>query len=475
MLNDRSRMLADEKIGSLLFKLSLPAIIGMIVQALYNVVDAIFIGRGVGPMGIAGVAIDFPIQLLVMAIAQMIGIGAASIISRSLGEQNKGRAEKTMGNLFFLAVLFGFSITVFGLWFMDPLLILFGATKEILPYARDYIKVILFGTFLMTFGMSTNNVVRAEGNAKVAMGTMLLGAGTNVALDPIFIFGLHMGMEGAALATVISQMVTFVWLAQYFLSGKSIMKFHLKNMKLDKSIVSEIFSIGSSAFVRQSSGSILAGILNHVLAFYGGNIAITIYGLINRLLSFFFLPTLGIGQGFQPIAGFSYGMKRYDRTKKSIYLASIVASVMTTAGFLVMEIFPSQLVGMFTTDQTLIASTVGPLRTMIWMFPFVGFMIVASTLFQAIGKALPAFIISMARQIIFLIPLVLILPRFMKLPGVWISFPLASFLTLILTIVMFIAEMKELNRKMRETRSPTNEAAMYPHVNNENTEKGSDC
>ncbi len=460
-MNDRSKMLAEEKVGSLLFKLSLPAAVGMIAQSLYNVIDAIFIGRGVGPMGIAGVAIDFPIQLLIMAMAQMIGIGAASIISRSLGNQDRERAEKTMGNLFSLAILTGVLITIFGLWFLGPLLVLFGSTKGILPYARDYMSVIFFGTLFMIFGMSTNNVVRAEGNAKVAMGTMLLGAGTNTVLDPVFIFGLHMGMQGAALATIISQMATFTWLVQYFLSGKSVMKFHFKNLKFDRSIVKETFSVGLSAFVRQSSGSILAGILNHTLAFYGGNLAITIYGLINRLLSFFLMPAFGIGQGFQPIAGFSYGSKRYDRTKKSIYLAIIVASVITTTGFLIMELFATQLIGMFTTDRSLISASVGPLRIMILMFSFVGFMTIVSTLFQAIGKAIPAFILSMTRQIIFLIPLVLILPRFMNLSGVWISFPLASFFTMILTIVMFVIEMKNLKRKMMEIKKSLESEKVY--------------
>lgn len=460
-MNDRSRMLAEERVGSLLFKLSLPAAVGMIAQSLYNVVDAIFIGRGVGPMGIAGVAIDFPIQLLVMAMAQMVGIGAASIISRSLGEKNTERAEKAMGNLFSLAFVSGVLIMIFGLRFLDPLLILFGSTKGILPYARDYMNVIFAGTVFMVFGMATNNVVRAEGNARVAMGTMLLGAGTNIVLDPILIFGFHMGMQGAALATVISQMATFSWLAQYFFSGKSVMKFRFKNLKLDRAIVGETFSVGSSAFVRQSSGSILAGILNHLLAFYGGNIAITIYGLINRLLSFFQMPVFGVGQGFQPIAGFSYGSKRYDRMKKSIYLAIAAASVMTVSGFFVMEIFSPQLIGMFTTDKSLISASVGPLRIMILIFPFFGFLMIVSTLFQAIGRAVPAFILSMARQIIFLMPLVFILPRFMKLPGVWLSFPIASFFSLILTAAMFVSEMRKLNKKVKKTVDSDGKETVY--------------
>jgi len=447
-MDKRSKMLANDSIGSLLFKLSLPAAIGMIVHALYNVVDAIFVGRGVGVMGIAGIAIGFPIQLAVMAIAQTIGIGAASIVSRSLGARNMERAEKTMGNAFSFAFILGAAVMVFGLIFIDPLLALFGSTKTILPFAKAYLNVILFGSMFITFNMSMNNVVRAEGNAKIAMGTMLIGAITNIILDPIFIFGFNMGIRGAALATVISQGVTFVWLMYYFLSGKSVMKFHIRHLKPDKGIAVEAFSIGASSSVRQISGSVLVAILNHTLALYGGDISIALFGLINRLSMFALMPAFGVAQGFQPIAGFSYGAKRYSRTKKSLYLTIIVATIITTTGFLIMMLFPSQLIGLFTTDQDLIARGIMPLRIIILTFPFIGFMVVVSTLFQAIGKPVQALILSMARQIIFLIPLIFILPRLFKLNGVWYSFPLADFLTMILSVVLFIYEVRIMNKKI---------------------------
>ena len=447
-MDKRSKMLANDSIGSLLFRLSLPASIGMIVQALYNVVDAIFVGRGVGAMGIAGIAIGFPIQLAVMAIAQTIGIGAASIVSRSLGAKNLERAEKTMGNAFSFAFILGTSVMIFGLIFIDPLLAIFGSTQTILPYAKAYLSVILFGSIFITFNMAMNNIVRAEGNAKVAMGTMLVGAITNMILDPIFIFGFHMGIKGAALATVIAQGVTFVWLMYYFLKGKSVMRFHIRHLKPDKGIATEAFAIGASSSVRQISGSVLVAILNHTLAIYGGDISIAIFALVNRLSMFALMPAFGVAQGFQPIAGFSYGAKRYDRTKKSLYLAIIVATIITTAGFLVMVLFPSQLIGLFTTDQDLIASGIMPLRIIVLTFPFVGFMVVVSTLFQAIGKPVQALILSMARQIIFLIPLIFILPRFFKLNGVWYSFPLADFLTMMLTVVLFIREVRTMKEKI---------------------------
>ncbi len=447
-MNDRMKMLGEEKISSLLWKLSLPAVIGMMTQALYNVVDTIFIGRGVGPMGIAGIAISFPIQLLVMAIAQMIGIGSASIISRSLGSKNKILAEKTLGNLLSLVIIVSAIVSVFGIIYIKQLLEIFGATKGILPYAQSYMYIILLGTFFKVFGMSMNSVVRAEGNAKVAMITMLFSALVNIVLDPVFIFGLKMGMAGAAIATVIAQITVFLWLGMYFLKGKSVLKLHIRFMKLDKPIVKETFSIGSSAFVRQSSGSLLAAILNHLLAFYGGNMAITVYGLVNRLLSFFFMPILGISQGFQPIAGFNYGAKNYNRTKKSIYLAILYSSLITISGFAVIQLFPQQLISVFTTDQQLIKSSVKAMRIITIMFPFVGFAVIVSTLFQSIGKALPAFILSLARQILFLIPLAFTLPTFMGLDGLWWSFPAAGLLTQLLSLIMFLSEIKKLKGKV---------------------------
>lgn len=446
-MNKRMEMLRNEKISSLLLKLSLPAVIGMMTQALYNVVDTIFIGRGVGSMGIAGIAISFPIQLLVMAIAQMIGIGSASIISRSLGANKKDVAEDAFGNLFTMTIVISSIITIFGIIYINPLLEIFGATKGILPYAKAYMIVILFGTFFKVFGMSMNSVVRAEGNAKVAMITMLFSALVNILLDPIFIFGLKMGMEGAAIATVLAQITVFIWLTAYFLRGKSVLKFRFSAMKPNTKIVKETLSIGSSAFIRQSSGSLLAAILNHLLAFYGGNMAITIYGLVNRLLSFFFMPILGISQGFQPIAGFNYGAKNYVRTKKSIYFAIFYSSLITISGFAVIQLFPHQLISVFTTDSNLIQGSVKAMRIMTIMFPLVGFAVIVSTLFQALGKALPAFILSLARQILFLIPLALTLPKFMGLDGIWWSFPLAGFFTLILSLVMYLSEIKKLNKR----------------------------
>jgi putative MATE family efflux protein len=441
-MGNHSEMLANEKIGRLLFKLSAPAIVGMIVQALYNLVDAIFIGRGLGVLAIGGIAIVFPIQMLIMAVAQTIGIGGASIISRSMGSGDIKRAEKTMGNVFSLVVIISVVVTVFGSIFILPILKLFGATENILPYSLEYLRIIFLGTIFFTFAMATNNVVRAEGNAKVAMFTMLISAGLNIFLDPIFIFGLKMGVAGAALATVIAQATTAIYLVYYFLSGKSEMRFHSKDLKLNRDILKETFAIGAAAFFRQVAGSIMAVILNNLLVFYGGDISIAVFGVINRLLMFTFMPMFGIVQGLQPIVGFNYGAKQFRRVKEAIDLSILITTIMSTLGFLILMSSPHVLLGIFNKDMNFINHGKHAIRIIVLAFPLIGFQIVGASMFQAIGKAVPSLILSMSRQILFFIPLVLILPLFFQLNGVWLAFPAADILSFLITLILFAREMK---------------------------------
>ncbi len=445
-MDKRRKMLADEKVSKLLLKLSVPAMIGMMVQALYNFVDAVFIGRGVGPQGIAAVSIGFPVQMIVMAVAQMIGIGGASIISRKLGEGDFSTAEKTTGNVFSLTIIISVLISIFGLIFLNPLLILFGSTDTLLNYAADYLQTILFGTIVFALSMALNNVIRAEGNAKVAMLTMLISASLNIVLDPIFIFVFNMGIRGAALATVISQASTLVYILYYFINGKSMLKVRLKNLILNFKIIAEIFAIGSSAFMRQVAGSIFTIVVNNVLKNYGGDNSIATFGMVNRIIMFAFMPLFGVAQGFQPIAGFSYGSKRFDRTKESIKYGLIYSTVLSVIGFFVVIIFAEPLAKMFTTDAELISQTVMVLRIVLIMLPLIGFQVIGASLFQSIGKAVPALILSMSRQIIFLIPMVIILPNFFNLMGVWVSFPVSDFLSVILTAYFFFREMRTLNK-----------------------------
>ncbi|WP_406660474.1 MATE family efflux transporter [Methanolobus sp. ZRKC3] len=456
-MHERSRLLADESIGKLLFKLSAPATIGMLVQALYNLVDTIFVGHALGEnsiQGIAGIAVSFPIMMIVMAIALAIGIGASSIISRSLGENNLNKAETTMGNVLSLILISSTIITLLGSIFIVPILKSFGTTETIMPYATDYLSIIIYGSFFFIFAMAMNNIVRSEGNAKVAMYAMIVSAGLNIILDPIFIFGFDMGVKGAAIATVLAQAVGTLYLMYYFISGKSMLQVHAKHLKLKKDIVTETLAIGLGPFSRNASSSLMIIVLNNVLAIYGGDLSIAIFGIVNRLFMFAFMPMFGIIQGLQPIVGYNYGARNYDRVKQSIKLSIIITTAMSTLGFLLLFIFPEQLFSIFSTDQQLISSGRDATRIMVMAVPLVGFQIVGASLYQAIGKARPSFILSMSRQLLFLIPFVLILPHFFDLWGVWIAFPLSDSLSFLVTLIMVLKEFKILNRMEKASLAP---------------------
>ncbi|WP_406655765.1 MATE family efflux transporter [Methanolobus sp. ZRKC2] len=447
-MQEHSKLLADESIGKLLLKLSAPATIGMMVQALYNLVDTIFVGQALGEnsiQGIAGISIAFPIMMIGMAIALAIGIGGSSVISRALGEKNIEKAENTMGNILSLIGVSSILITIIGSILIVPMLKLFGATDTILPYSLDYLSIILYGSVFFIYALAMNNVVRAEGNAKVAMYTMIASAGLNIILDPLFIFALDMGIKGAAIATVIAQAVGAFYLVHYFATGKSILRFHTRHLKLNIGIVKEIVAIGLSPLTRNASSSLMVIVLNNALAVYGGDIAIAIFGVINRLFMFAFMPMFGVIQGLQPIVGYNYGAKNFDRVKQSVRLSIAITTAMSIAGFLLLFLFPEQLFSVFSSDQELIYSGKYATRIMVIAVPLVGFQIVGASFYQAIGKARPSFILSMSRQLLFLIPLVIILPHFFQLTGIWMAFPLSDSLSFLITLIMINKEFRLLN------------------------------
>ncbi|HOO75887.1 MAG TPA: MATE family efflux transporter [Tepiditoga sp.] len=461
-MDNKKNILDTEHVGNLLFKLAFPATVAMMVQALYNFVDTIFIGRGVGTLGIAAISIAFPFQMIIMAISQMIGIGGGSIISRRIGEKNIASAEKVMGNIFSTVILFGILFAVLGNIFMDNLLILFGSTPEIFQYAKDYLSIIVYSNIFFGFAMASNNVIRAQGHAKIAMISMLISGISNIFLDPVFIFdkidlklftipGLNLGIAGAAYATVLSQVIGVIYITAFILSGKSFLKFHIKNLKPDFKVIKETFAIGSAAFVRQVSGSVLTIILNNLLKNYGDSSSIAIYGVINRLTMFALMPLFGISQGFLPIAGFNYGAKRYNMVKKSLFITGITASVFSTVGFVLLEIFPKQLISIFSPDTQLINDGSVAVRIVVAVLFLVGFQVVGSSLFQAIGKAAPSLLLSMSRQILFLIPLLFIFSGLFGLIGIWIAFPIADFLSSLLTGFFVFSEIKILNRQHKES------------------------
>lgn len=450
-MDKRTYMLENEKISKLLLKLSLPATIGMIVNALYNIVDTIFIGRGVGKLGIAGLTISFPIQMIMMAFSLMIGIGAASAVSRSLGAKNKERADYVAGNAIFVISIISVLIVLFGYIFMKPLLLIFGATENILPYSIEYMRIIYIGSLYFPLVMTANNLARAEGNAKVSMFSMIIGTGLNIVLDPIFIFGFKMGISGAALATIISQFVSFVYLLRYFLSGKSSIDIKLKYFKPKFDIIFEIISVGFPSFARNIVGSIVAIIINNSIKAYSPtiNVAdtyIAILGIVNRVIMFLFMPLFGVIQGMQPIVGYNYGAKKYDRVIETVKISIYATFILSSFGFILGELFPKQIINLFDNDSALIENGSSVLRIIISMVPIIGIQIVGGALYQALGKAIPSLIVSLLRQVFLFIPFVIILPMILsnKLLGVWLSYPLSDLICTIITGILLKRELKKL-------------------------------
>ena len=443
----RQEMLANEPVKSLLWKLSLPAMAGMFTMALYHVVDTIYIGRGVGPAGIAGVTIVFPVMLLLMAVAQMIGIGAASLVSRSLGAGRMSVAERTLGNAAVLSITLGLAASVIMLPNIAFFLRLFGASPTILPFASDYMEVILAGAVVSMYPMAMNNLARAEGNARAAMTNMIFGAVLNIALDPVFIFALHMGVRGAAVATVLSQALTALYITRYFTSGKSTLRLKWDTLKPQWMVVRETVAVGFPSLVRMGSASLIVLIINRTLGLYGGDMSIAAFGIANRAMMFVAMPLMGIAQGLQPILGFSSGARRFDRALDVTKLALLVASAFSLLGFLVLALMPGPIVAIFSTDQVLIDVGAHASQRMFLMFFLVGVQIVGSTVFQTLGMVKKSIVSSTSRQVLFLIPLVLVLPRFFQADGVWLAFPLADALSFILVAAMLVPLLRDFRRR----------------------------
>lgn len=446
-MKDREQMLRHQNVGSLLLKLSIPATIGMVVNALYNIVDTIFIGRGVNELAIGGLTVAFPVQMLIMAVAQMIGIGAASAISRSLGEGNAEKADTYAGNSYVLIFIISTILTIIGLLFLDPILRLFGASDTLLPYARDYMRVILIGSILFSFTVSSNNIVRAEGNAKVSMLVMIIGTGMNIILDPIFIFGFKMGISGAAIATILSQTISFIFLIFYMFSGKSMIKLGLHHLKLRSDYVVEILTIGFPSFIRQVSGSVIAIFLNNSIVHFGGDIALSAFGVINRIIMFIFMPMFGLVQGLQPIVGFNYGAKLFPRVKETIRVSIRSLVIYCVSGTLIILLFIQAIFHLFTPNPEVIAIGTFAMRIMILGIPVVGIQIISSSVFQSIGKAKPALLLSFLRQIILFLPFMLIFPHLFNLGllGIWLAYPASDILSTLISAIMLKKEVQHMS------------------------------
>ena len=443
---DKSFMGSDP-MGTLLIKLSVPAMIGMMVNALYNFVDTIFVGQGVGPLAIAGLSIAFPIQMLIGAFAQTFGIGSASIISRRLGEKNEPAAASAAGNAITATVIASFIFMIIGLIFTKPILLFFGATEDVLPYALEYVSIILLGAGFLSLSMTSNGIIRAEGQAKVAMTVMIIGTGLNLIFDPIFIFVFNLGIKGVAIATVLSQFIAFLFVVRFFRTNKSSLPFTRKSFIIKKAVIMEIVTLGIPAFVRQSGTSVMALLTNNLLKMYGGGLAIASYGMINRLLIFTLMPIFGLVQGFQPIAGYNYGAKKYDRVKSVLKISIGYGTLIATAAWIVIQLFPRQILSVFSSDIALLDIATPALRITMLAIPVIGVQAIGSTLFQSIGKKAPSIFLSLTRQFIFLIPFLLILPSFMQINGVWAAFPVADILATLVTLIWVLVEIRKLEAK----------------------------
>jgi len=454
---DHSAQLRDTKISTLLWRFSIPAIVGMLVNALYNIVDRIYVGQGVGSLGIAGIAIGFPYMMLMMSFGMLVGMGSTALVSIKLGERKKEEAERTLGNAFILIVLISIGLSVIGLLFIKPILVISGGSETVLPYAIDYLRIILIGGIFSGIGFGLNNIIRAEGNPRTAMSTMLIGALLNTILDPIFIFWFGWGIKGAAIATILSQLVSAVWVLRYFLSGKSTLHFQAKNLKLFMPIVSKILAIGTAPFVLQMGTTLLYVILNNFLNQYGGDTAISVMGIINSINMLILMPIFGINQGAQPIIGYNFGAQQFDRVKETVKTASLSATGVVILGFIFLMAFPQQFIMLFNkTDLELISMGTRAMRIIQLMLPVVGFQVVGTGYFFAVGKAKEAMFLSLIRQLLILLPLVVLLPRFFGLDGIFIAAPISDGLSFVLTAIFLGVEYKKLDQKHLETFAKVN-------------------
>lgn len=428
--------LGTEKIGKLLIKQAVPATIGILVMSLNMIVDTIFVGQWIGVLAIAAITVVLPIAFLISSIGMGIGIGGSSIISRALGANNSEKAFLTFGNQICLTLILATIFVLLGNFFSVPILNLFGAKGDILPIASDYFAVIIYGVPFLAFAMMGNPVIRAEGKPKFAMYAMMVPAVLNILLDILFIKVFDWGMTGAGLATSISFASCGLYILYFFLSSKSELKIIPKNFKLDFKIVREIIELGGVSIVRQGAISVLMIVLNYSLYTYGGEISISIFGIINRVMMFALSPVLGVSQGFLPVAGFNIGAEKNDRVKETIKKSIYFGSVLGTIIFIFIIIFKEQVISIFTNDTTLLTETPNAMLIVFIATPIITMQLIGSAYFQAAGKAIPALFLTLLKQGIFLIPLAYILPKYYGVAGVWWSFPIADILSTIVTVLV---------------------------------------
>lgn len=439
-------VLGTEPIGKLLTQYAIPAIIAMTASSLYNMADSIFIGHGVGPLAISGLALTFPLMNLAAAFGSLVGVGASTLVSVKLGQRDYDGANKVLGNVLVLNVILGIAFTFIFLWQLDPILYFFGASENTIGYARDYMQVILLGNVVTHMYLGLNAVLRSSGFPRMAMYATLASVVINCVLNPLFIFGLGWGIRGSALATVISQVISLAGQFIHFSSPKQILHFHRGIYRLRTEIVKGILYIGMSPFLINLCSCLIVILINRGLKEYGGDMAIGAYGIVNRIVFLFIMVIMGFNQGMQPIAGYNFGARQYARVTEVTKLTMWWAIGVATAGFLLCQLFPSVIVRLFTSDEELIGAAVFGLHIVFAVFPIVGFQMVATNFFLSIGMSKKAIFLSLTRQMLFLIPFLLIMPRFYGTLGVWISMPMADTVATVVTALVLVNQFRQFKK-----------------------------
>jgi putative MATE family efflux protein len=445
-MRDKTKALGTDPVGRLVVRLSTPAIAGLLVHALYNVTDAIFVGHGAGTLAIAGIGVAFPFFLIIIGLGQLIGVGSGSILSRALGRADMPVAERALGNAVSLAIFVSVLFAGFALSYRVPLLEFAGATPDVLPHALAYAVIILGGgSFTFILSMTLAATVRAQGHVFQATLPMLVSGGLNIALDPLFIFGLHMGAAGAAWATVISSGLSASYLAFYILSGRGTVHLRVRSLALKVHIVMETLSIGASSFVRVVAASAATVVTNRALGVHGGDLAIAIYSVVNRLLSFTRMPVFGVADGVQPVFGYNYGARQYGRVLSAIGYALLFASALAGMFWVLLHLFPEGFLAMFSSDSELISRGVTALRIMALVIPLFTVQVLVAGLYQAVGHASKALVVSLLRPVLIVL-CVRVLSSFFATTGVWAAFPVSDLLSALVVLPMLLHEIRRLRR-----------------------------
>ena len=435
--------LGTESIGKLLMQYAVPAIIAMTASSLYNMVDSIFIGHGVGTMAISGLALTFPLMNLAAAFGSLVGVGASTLISVKLGQKDYDTAQCVLGNVFVLNMVLGIAFTIIVMLFLDPILYFFGGSDQTVGYARDYMQIILLGNAVTHLYLGLNAVLRSSGHPQKAMYATIATVVINTILDPVFIYGFGWGIRGAAVATIVAQIISLTWQFKLFGNKDELLHFHRGIFRLKRKIVFDSLAIGMSPFLMNLAACFIVIIINQGLKKYGGDLAIGAFGIVNRLVFIVVMIVMGLNQGMQPIAGYNFGAKLYGRVNKGLKLTIVYATAVTTFGFLFGMLVPDLVVGIFTSDAELTELSVTGLRITVMFFPIIGFQMVTSNFFQSIGMAGKAIFLSLTRQMLILLPCLLILPQFFGVAGVWYSMPVSDLLASLIALVMLVCQFRK--------------------------------